>query len=419
MIELRISSLNTSKTSFASFVFSDTSFFDKFAFSSSNSPNRLSWSCKLQNRALLSIFKRRQTVDQSKENAVERVELQLRESPDITECRIVIKLFCRFNVVKTFRLTYETAEALNATFDRANSKNSWTLPARTLRDVGEYFGPRSEHVNWSLSDDNKVIFTSYTEKVQAGNEIIRQPVHTSVTLSTQDFEKCTIEPGVHVSIPVKDFRSIVAHADAIRAEVTATFSQGARPMQVTYQHGGLTATFTLMTRGTSAAVVNQNQRTIATPARLASAPREPSQPNSRTTLTTNDDTGVDVTTPNINPNKQWGLRQEDSTTTATRPKLPVDVSVDTSAPSASINPESMFIPADDDDQQWDPQTYDAEEDAGRVVWDASAVGSAAVGTREARQDVTDTDTFISAFDARSRLEIQPTQRLSQIKGIFD
>lgn len=364
----------------------------------------------------MSIFKRRQTTDREKENAVERVELNLLESPDITECRIVIKLFCRFSVIKTFRLTYESADALNATFDRTNSNNTWTLPAKTLRDVVEYFGPRSEHVDWSRVDNDKVVFTSYTEKIQAGKEIIRQPVHTSVTLSTQDFETCTIEPGLHVSIPVKDFRSIVAHADTIRAEITATYSQGARPMQITYHQGGLAAAFTLMTRGTSAAVVNQNQRTAATPARLTSIAREPP----RTMAAANDVTDIDVTTPTINPNKHARPTRDDSIAIAARPKLPLDASVDTSAPSASINPDSMFIPAaDDDDQQWDPQTYDADEDAGRVVWDASAVGSAAVGMSEARQGATDTDTFVSAFDTRAQFEIQPTQRLSQIRGMFD
>lgn len=72
--------------------------------------------------------------------------------------------------MKVYKLTYETTDVLHATFDKQGSKNSWTLPARTLRDVGEYFGPKTEHVDWSLSD-GKVTFTSYADKIQVGKGV--------------------------------------------------------------------------------------------------------------------------------------------------------------------------------------------------------------------------------------------------------
>lgn len=169
--ELRISSLNLSKTAYASFIFNGSQFFEKYQFRSSvqgtDGETPRTWACKLQNRALLSIFKKRQIDNKEKDTSIERCEFELQARADETECRLVIKLFCRFSVIKTYRLTYEAAEVLHATFDKQGSPNTWKISSRTMRDVVEYFGPKTEHVDWSLHDD-KVTFTSYTEKVQVG-----------------------------------------------------------------------------------------------------------------------------------------------------------------------------------------------------------------------------------------------------------
>lgn len=167
--EFRISSLNSSKTAYASFAFNGSLFFEKYHFRASNSTESIkkSWACKLQNRALLSIFKKRQIENKEKETSVERCELELQARDDETECRLVIRLFCKFSVIKTYRLTYESADVMHATFDKQGSLNTWKISSRTMRDVVEYFGPKTEHVDWSLHDD-KVTFTSYTDKIQVG-----------------------------------------------------------------------------------------------------------------------------------------------------------------------------------------------------------------------------------------------------------
>lgn len=79
----------------------------------------------------------------------------------------MFRMICRAGVVKTYRLTYETGEILHASFDRSNSPNTWTVSSKTLRDVVEYFGPKTEQLDWFLQD-GKMTFTSYTEKIQNG-----------------------------------------------------------------------------------------------------------------------------------------------------------------------------------------------------------------------------------------------------------
>ena len=125
------------------------------------------WNCTYAVQALLSIFKRRVAEGKDKDTALERCEFELQAKPDQMKCRLVIRMLCRHGVVKTYRLTYESAEVLHASFDKARSQNHWAISSKTLRDVVEYFGPKTDQLDWYF-ENGKVTFTSYTEKVQHG-----------------------------------------------------------------------------------------------------------------------------------------------------------------------------------------------------------------------------------------------------------
>lgn len=113
------------------------------------------------------MFSRKSLNNKDGDAALERCEFELQANADQPECRLIFRLICRSGIVKTYRLTYETGEVLHATFDRSNSSNTWTVAAKTLSDVVEYFGPKTEQLDWYLQDNN-VTFTSYTEKIQNG-----------------------------------------------------------------------------------------------------------------------------------------------------------------------------------------------------------------------------------------------------------
>ena len=74
----------------------------------------------------------------------------------------------RIGVKKTYRLTYESSEVSYAVFDPNISKNHWSIPAQVLKSFGEYFGPKTEQLDIFYEAD-RVTFTSYTEKIVAGN----------------------------------------------------------------------------------------------------------------------------------------------------------------------------------------------------------------------------------------------------------
>tara|TARA_R110002060_G_scaffold5566_6_gene8633 strand:- start:1226 stop:1609 length:384 start_codon:yes stop_codon:yes gene_type:complete len=71
-------------------------------------------------------------------------------------------------VLKTYRLTFEAVAPMHALFVKESAHNSWSISSRTLREFVEHFGPGTEQLD-IYSEDGRVSFTSYTEKIMSGN----------------------------------------------------------------------------------------------------------------------------------------------------------------------------------------------------------------------------------------------------------
>ena len=56
---------------------------------------------------------------------------------------------------------------MHALFDEKIAKNKWSIGAHVLRTFSEYFGPKTEQLD-IYSEDGRVTFTSYTEKIMDG-----------------------------------------------------------------------------------------------------------------------------------------------------------------------------------------------------------------------------------------------------------
>ena len=74
-------------------------------------------------------------------------------------------------MVYTYRLIYEAVEVMHAKYDANSTRNYWTIDSKVVRDIVEYFGPRTEQLDWYYANE-KVTFTSYTEKVQHGRGML-------------------------------------------------------------------------------------------------------------------------------------------------------------------------------------------------------------------------------------------------------
>ena len=232
-------------------------------------------------------------------------------------------------------------------------------------------------------------------------------MHTSVALEKKDFIDFNVQEGLHIGIVVKDLRSIVTHAETTHADVEARYSTGGRPLQIAYLVGGVHSEFTLMTRGHSEEALDG----------MAPTPRRDLSVRPASTNGSARESSIAGMTQTVEP-----MRPPQKKARLTDARSDNDKGTDVPrqsppAPSASINPNSLFIP-DDNDQQWDEPDYGVNPDV--VMWDnASDIPSASTSARRIQDSAT--TSFQTASDRRL-LEIDgivPTQRLSQVRGLFD
>lgn len=192
----------------------------------------------------------------------------------------------------------------------------------------------------------------------------------------------------------------------MRTHITAKYSRGNRPMQISYESCGILAQYTLMTRGHTSSVPNGS--TVGTPARdLSVRPiSRPSVGESAPSMSATSQSVPAMPPPSVTNSMREVPAEPRSTQTVLRNSPP--------APSASINPDSLFIPADDD-QQWDEPNYEEEPDI--VTWNAPDPSFADSGQRIRDSEPT---SFWSVEGQQPEVrEFAPTQRLSQVKGLFD
>ncbi|ELR06418.1 hypothetical protein GMDG_02134 [Pseudogymnoascus destructans 20631-21] len=356
---LVLTALNTTRTGYASFTFTTNKFFSKFIYNPprTSGSTKGKFTCRLYNKALASIFKGR-SIDplREKDTGIERCEVSVEDGAGGVKSRFVAQMICRHGVIKTYQLTFESSSSMHALFKPEMSKSHWSIPSCVLREFIDHFGPKTEQLD-IYAKDGRAIFTSYTEKIVAGKEVLKQPLHTSIAIDTTEFSQFNVEDMLHIIISVKDFKAIVQHAGSLDTEVSAAYSYPSKPMQLKYDDEGVTSEFILMTIGdykaTSAvplpnAIMGNStsapsrQHTEDPPvANVVQQAEASMQPPSRS--------GAPPAT--LLGHRAWALRHS--------PPLP----------QPSIDSDSLFVPDDEEDRRWNPSGYGGEDEE-LLGWDA-------------------------------------------------
>jgi cell cycle checkpoint control protein RAD9A len=186
-------------------------------------------------------------------------------------------------------------------------------------------------------------------------EILKQPLHTTISIDTLQFGDFSVEEKLHIVISVKDFKSIIAHAGTTNTTVKALYSRPSSPMQLTYSEDGILSEFILMTMG-------EHRGASATPAPNASRANS-KRPASRQPLEATPGAKRAATSEMPPPptSAAPSISREATRSKVTRPSPP--------PPQPSIQSEALFFPEADEDRRWDPVNYDEEEDE-MLLWDA-------------------------------------------------
>lgn len=375
------------------------------------------FTCSMYTKALLSVFKGRLYDPLGRDGAVERCEVSLQDQNNEAYCRFIVKMICNQGITKTYKLTYEAVDVMHALFDRSVAQHRWSMHSGAIREYIEYFGTKTELLDIFTGEDGRCVFKSYTEKISDGKEILKHPLVTAVAVNTSDFEDFSVQAGLHIVISVRDFKAIVSHADTLKTSLKAYYSAPFRPMQFSYGCDGLVAEFTLMTSGdyTGAPPTSTPapQQHLATPQqRSRQASHAPSTTSERTDTRSMRSEMLPPVQPASRRDQNGRLRNPGSRQSSSASSQ----SLAAPTQAESEDKESLFVPHNDarmqeeEDAAWAPMDYDKEETLG---WDASANNDVA-----AFPTFRDTGIISRTSTTDSSMVIEPTQRLSEIRGLW-
>lgn len=164
-----------------------------------------------------------------------------------------------------------------------------------------------------------------------------------------------MEERLHIVISVKDFKTIVAHAGVTNTIVKALYSHPSSPMQITYSDEGMMCEFILMTIGES----RGSSATPAPNAGRATASRSASRQPLDATAGSRRAPSSNMPPPSVSAAPS--ISRENPRKKSSAPSQPL--------PASTQQSDSLFVPQDDDDRQWDPVNYE-DDDHEELLWDA-------------------------------------------------
>jgi cell cycle checkpoint control protein RAD9A len=186
-------------------------------------------------------------------------------------------------------------------------------------------------------------------------EVLRQPLQTSVAMDKLDFDDFGVEEKIHIGTTVRDFRSIVTHAESLMAVITTNYSHPGKPLRMAYTEHGMQCEFILMTigeyRGGSVTPAPVGGRGMS---RLPRAV-QPAKPL---------DEG-----PSRRPPQSMPPPPPPASRSFVQPASQQSAKPLPPPPKASVNQESLFLDDDDDDGPWEERDYEKGED--QVGWEDS------------------------------------------------
>ncbi|KAL9042874.1 MAG: hypothetical protein Q9214_003659 [Letrouitia sp. 1 TL-2023] len=167
------------------------------------------------------------------------------------------------------------------------------------------------------------------------------------------------------------------HAETLKSSIQAQYSIPTRPMQLSYHEDSMHCEFTLMTigdyRSSSAIPTPVSRRNLpTTPIGQSQSQQSSTQATRYENRQVNDATRNGAMPPPVQPasrsftggpstqSNSRSVDQGHASQRRSRPSPP--------PPKASVDPESLFLPADDD-EPWDERNFEDEEDT--LGWDAS------------------------------------------------
>ncbi|NXD27283.1 RAD9B protein, partial [Spelaeornis formosus] len=234
---LALRSVNSSRSAYAC-VFFSSMFFQHYCWTTVSQPcskeKQFSLPCKLIIKSVLPVFR---CVNVMEKN-VEKCSI----STNASAHHITFQLLCRHGVVKTYNLTFQECDPLQAVFAKHMCPNILKVHSRLLADVMIHFPSSQEEITLSVTPV-KVCFKSYTEE----DTDFSRTMLTEIQLSPEEFDYFQVGVDSEVTFCLKELRGLLAFSEAMSVPVSIHFDRCGKPIAFSTEDLLLEASFILAT----------------------------------------------------------------------------------------------------------------------------------------------------------------------------
>ncbi|NWV47047.1 RAD9B protein, partial [Daphoenositta chrysoptera] len=234
---LALRSVNSSRSAYAC-VFFSSMFFQHYCWTAVSQPcqkeKQLSLPCKLIIKSVLPVFRC--------VNVLERNVEKCSISTNPNDHHITFQLLCRHGVVKTYNLTFQECDPLQAVFAKHMCPNILKVHSRLLADVMIHFPTSQEEITLSVTP-MKVCFKSYTEE----DTDFSRTMLTEIQLSPEEFDYFQVGVDSEVTFCLKELRGLLAFSEATSIPVSIHFDRCGKPIAFSTEDLLLEASFILAT----------------------------------------------------------------------------------------------------------------------------------------------------------------------------
>ncbi|NXD50743.1 RAD9B protein, partial [Corvus moneduloides] len=234
---LALRSVNSSRSAYAC-VFFSSMFFQHYCWTAVSQPcqkeKQLSLPCKLIIKSVLPVFRCVNVLEKNVEKC------SIFTNPN--DHHITFQLLCRHGVVKTYNLTFQECDPLQAIFAKHMCPNILKVHSRLLADVMIHFPTSQEEITLSVTP-MKVCFKSYTEE----DTDFSRTMLTEIQLSPEEFDYFQVGVDSEVTFCLKELRGLLLFSEATSVPVSIHFDRCGKPIAFSIEDLLLEASFILAT----------------------------------------------------------------------------------------------------------------------------------------------------------------------------
>jgi len=147
---------------------------------------------------------------------------------DEADSRLVIELQCKMGIKKTYRLTFEECEALQAVYSKETCPNKLVSRPRLLIDIVNNFHSNLDEISFVVTEKMFKVKSYIDDEKKTGPNRVLQ---TELTVDPKDFEEYTCNTNAgDITFCLKEFKALLQFCEAAGQAISIWFEQGGRPI---------------------------------------------------------------------------------------------------------------------------------------------------------------------------------------------